>query len=276
MRNKRERTTDPAEFKKFHMLLLQNAPPGFTPPYIPIEEHGKYPPGSVDSREVHQEFYRTNRCLDFEEALERLEMGKNVGIIAVPEERLLSIDTDYYKGDIGEIADMPETLSVTSRSRAGRHFYLFISESTSYILNGSSGNVSAPGIDCIKVNGGYTLTPGSYVPVESSDEAKITREDVPVSELDDIGKYTIETNCSPAYELPPHLRQHLFAKRFEKALGQYDILCQMASKLPEGTLPKGMMQRGINRTGPMVYLMKKRSFWLYQGLSRALSVRRFG
>jgi len=143
--------TKPEEFSKFHNALMSNAPEGYIPHYIPVMPNSK----DVDVLEVWKrapskcpkcnqkwELYKFNigdkpkqywRCpqckqkranwkspwsrLTFDEALERLKLGSNVGIAAMEYDPLCIIDIDNF-----EMANqMPDTLIIQSRKKLGFH-----------------------------------------------------------------------------------------------------------------------------------------------------------
>ena len=81
--------TKPEEFIKFHKCLMSNAPEGYTPWYFPVVKHNKAPDGLAVAMRSKKEIKEGKgnwkadwARLSYEEALERLKKGLNVGISA--------------------------------------------------------------------------------------------------------------------------------------------------------------------------------------------------
>jgi len=105
--------TRPEEFVLFHKLLMKNAPEGYVPWYFPIIKHNKAP-------DVKCSWKDEKARLSFEQALDRLKSGLNVGIAARKEDPLIIIDIDNPKYK----SQLPFGLIVKSRKRCGYHgFY---------------------------------------------------------------------------------------------------------------------------------------------------------
>ncbi len=105
--------TKPDEFILFHNLLMKNAPDNYKPWYFPIIKHNKAP-------DVKCSWKDEKARLSYEQALERLKNGLNVGLSARKDDSLIIIDIDNleYK------SQLPGGLIVKSRKRCGYHgFY---------------------------------------------------------------------------------------------------------------------------------------------------------
>ena len=74
--------TKPGHFKLFNKLLMQNAPSNYTPWYFPIIKHNKAP-------DVKCSWKSEKARLTYEQALQRLEIGLNVGIAARKDDPLI-------------------------------------------------------------------------------------------------------------------------------------------------------------------------------------------
>ena len=106
--------TKPGEFILFHKLLMKNAPEGYTPWYFSLIKHNKAPIDGIS--------WKSKRArLTYEQALERLKQGLNVGIAARKDDPLIIIDIDEWD----YINQMPSSLIITSRKRCGIHGFFW-------------------------------------------------------------------------------------------------------------------------------------------------------
>jgi len=204
--------TDPSEFTKFHKLLMDNAPKGYIPWYFPVVRNNKAPDGlAVARRSPHKitkgkgnwkaEWAR----LTYEEALQRLKLGLNVGLSARKEDPLIIIDIDdWTKLDL-----MPKSLINTSRKRCGLHGF-FWKDKDDKILP-----INLPtDYGEIRSSDQYVVAAGSYCDTSTKDikseklpkefEDKIIKENM-------IGLYSVRNEYSPSTisynDLPPFFKE---------------------------------------------------------------------
>jgi hypothetical protein len=105
-------STNPEEFKRFHILLVRGAPKGYMPFYFPLEQNGKDPRKNIS--------WKNNRKT-FGEAYYLMKKGFNIGIAATSNDPLVIVDVD----DLEQVPKIKPTLQVTSRKRIGQHNYYF-------------------------------------------------------------------------------------------------------------------------------------------------------
>lgn len=162
------------EFKRFHELLTANAPAGYEPYYIRVEPAGKAPATEYGG-------WKSERnCLTFQEALEWMRDGGNVGIASTPDDLLINLDIDDE--DEASPKDVPQTLRARSRSRTGFHAWYFGSEDF------PKGNIPTCAGE-LRLSWQYVVAPGSFV-------ASMGAE-VP-DEAESPGYYTIEDEAEVA------------------------------------------------------------------------------
>ncbi len=141
--------TKPREFEIFHKALMISAPEGFIPWYFPVVEGNKAPDGKAISKKAPYKCLDCNadwifcnktkrwECpicfnskgnwkapwarLTYEESLERLKEGKNIGIAARRDDPLVLIDIDSFE----KTNLMPDTLIASSRKKIGFHGFCF-------------------------------------------------------------------------------------------------------------------------------------------------------
>ena len=115
--------TKPDEFVKFHKTLMSNAPSGYVPWYFPVIKHNKAPDGlDIAKKAPKHEKTKGNwkaqwAFLTYENAINRLKCGLNVGLAARANDPLIIIDIDLF----AYTEKMPITLIVQSRKRCGLH-----------------------------------------------------------------------------------------------------------------------------------------------------------
>ncbi|AXR81794.1 hypothetical protein AArcMg_1786 [Natrarchaeobaculum sulfurireducens] len=157
----------PREFREFHELLVENAPAGYEPYYFRVRAASKAPAieyGSWKSEE--------NR-LSFQEALDWMRSGGNVGIAGTPDDPLVNVDIDDDEETAPE--DIPSTLRARSRSRTGFHAWYFAEDEIPNIPTDTAGE--------IRTDWQYVVAPGSFVASFASE--------LP-DEADSPGYYTVE------------------------------------------------------------------------------------
>ncbi|MEM1671414.1 MAG: phage/plasmid primase, P4 family [Archaeoglobaceae archaeon] len=140
-----------------------------SPILIPIKVNSKEPDVSVSIKENLDKVRLTPQ-----EAIKRLEEGKNVGIYAFPH-GLCFVDIE---SDFVDLIDF-ETFTVKTRD-GGRHYYFLNSGiDRNYILKADGKKIGE-----LRANWQYVLTPGSYVPSEKDDGYYRVVKDLPITKLD--------------------------------------------------------------------------------------------
>ncbi|MEM2030973.1 MAG: phage/plasmid primase, P4 family [Archaeoglobaceae archaeon] len=155
-----------SEFLKLiHRLNEANVDPIL----IPIKPQSKEPDVSVSIKENLDKVRLTPQ-----EAIKRLEEGKNVGIYAFPHGLcFVDIESDFIdKIDF-------ETFTVKTRD-GGRHYY-FLNPGIdrNHVLKSDGKKIGE-----LRANWQYVLTPGSYVPSEKDDGYYKVVKDLPIAKLD--------------------------------------------------------------------------------------------
>ena len=136
-REQRVRWDPKQEFERFHELLMEGAPYGYSPSYIPIEAGTKKPVGNW-----------ANTSGNFHDAIKMLEAGINVGIAAREDDYLTILDID----DPDEVDYLKPTLTVRSGSRSGDHAYYF-----------GDGENADSGSGEVRTENAYCVCPGSQI-----------------------------------------------------------------------------------------------------------------
>lgn len=173
-------STDVDEFKRFHELLMQEAPEGYRPHFVRCLKNDKKP-------DIRMGGWRKTQ-VSFEEACEWLKTNGNIGIAALDDDLLVNIDIDDE--NITDYKALKPTLTCRSGSRKGVHLFYF--EETP----GAIPNVPETNAGEIRANNQYVLAPGSFVPREGGENVD-----------NNLGKDTIENAIPPAKiilsEVPP-------------------------------------------------------------------------
>lgn len=148
-----------AQFKKFHELLMENAPLDYKPWYFPCKINGKDPdPEAIKrlDRNSYGSWKHPSARLEPEEVIEHIQKGQNIALSARAEDCLVigDIDNPEYFDQTPEY-----TLADTSRKRVGGHFFGLDKDGTAKI-NQPTSNGEMRSIDM------YVLIPGSYVPLD--------------------------------------------------------------------------------------------------------------
>jgi len=161
---------DIEEFRRFHDLLTEHAPEGYTPWYFRVREGSKAPATQFGS-------WKTEEArLSLHQAVEWMQGGGNVGIAGTEDDGLVNVDIDDEDETTAD--DLKDTLIARSRSRTGVHAWYFeaAGEDIPNIPTDDAGEVRA--------NWQYVVAPGSYVETD--------RNEVPETHRDRVGYYTVE------------------------------------------------------------------------------------
>jgi putative DNA primase/helicase len=187
--------TDPDEFRRFHELLISEAPEGYTPHYIKCKK-GSKAPLTVSSWKQPED------RLSVEEAVAWLRDGGNIGIAGVARDTLIDLDIDDP-----ELVDddVKPTLRGVSRSRPrppGGHGW--------YFADGEIPNIDSSAGE-VRTDNQYVVAPGSHVPIVLSDPDDPDLEDIPKGDRENVGRYTIAEERTAATleyeELPAVYRE---------------------------------------------------------------------
>ena len=181
-------STDVNEFKRFHELLMQEAPEGYRPHYLhclanmkdPDKNFGKWQP----------------RIVSFETACDWMKKGGNIGIAGMRDDPLINIDIDDE--NTTDYKTLKTTLTCRSASRKGVHLFYF-EENPGEIENVKGKSAAGE----IRARNQYVIAPGSFV-VYSAEKAEAKK----IDRLDkSVGTNTIEVAIPTAKitvdELPP-------------------------------------------------------------------------
>jgi P4 family phage/plasmid primase-like protien len=160
--------TDKEEFIKFHKLLIQNAPNGYTPFYFKCDKEGKNPYMPAGKW--------LDACIDIDKACKWLSENGNIGIAGLNEDQLVIIDIDDET--ITDHKTLKPTLTARSGSRTGVHLFYFED------MKGEIPNIPTDEAGEIRANNQYVIAPGSYVTGYKDNK-------------DNIGKYTVEVAIVP-------------------------------------------------------------------------------
>lgn len=212
------------QFKKFYDALIIKAPKGYKPWFIPVTKDNK----AIDGRVVYRKApnpsccgveWKTIRransttktickscgrtrgswkqpwaCLNFQEAVELIKQGYNIGLVARKGDPLIIIDIDNFS----YAGFLPDTLISKSRKRCGLHGFYW------HKGNKEISNIPTEDNGEVRCQDQYVLVPGSYVPTTKEEiekeftEGHITekqKEQILQDEL--LGFYTIDTEKNP-------------------------------------------------------------------------------
>jgi len=165
---------------------MKNAPSGYTPFYFKCAPGGKEPYLPAGS-------WKKAR-ITYEEAVEWLEQGGNVGIAATEDDQLVIIDID----DLGRTDWKKQKATLTGRSGSRMGVHLFYWEE----IPGLIPNVPTDDAGEIRANWQYVIAPGSYV-----EQSKERIEKMDPDEREMAGHYTIERAIPCSYITPDTLPQ---------------------------------------------------------------------
>ena len=210
--------TKPNEFIKFHKALMSNAPSEYKPWYFPVIKNNKAPDGIDISKKAPYNHKGTKgnwkadwARLTFEEAVERLNKGKNVGISARENDKLVIVDIDSFE----RIGEMPDTLTITSRKRTGIHGFFWDEGDAKRNIPTDYGEVRA--------SEQYVVTAGSYcyTSTEDVDNQYIPNElKETIKQDSNLGVYTVTENISPRFisldTLPKFFKEQVNKTREDK------------------------------------------------------------
>jgi putative DNA primase/helicase len=136
--------TNHEEFLKFHSLLMRDAPFGYYPFYLVLEQNDKNPlPDTCWSKK--------SKTVD--EATLFLKFGYNIGIAAMPNDKLVIIDVD----DPDQVQQVKPTLRAISSKQIGHHNYFFAEDSSAKV------NIPTEDAGEVRASGQYVVAPGSFV-----------------------------------------------------------------------------------------------------------------
>lgn len=187
----------PGELRRFHALLMENAPSGYQPHYFKVAK------GSKDPATQFGSWKKPEARLTIEEAVTWMEQGGNVGIAGrgpcegcggrqssycdvceggVIEDPLINIDIDNDEETTPD--DIPTTLRAISRSRTGWHAWGFNHQR-------DIPNIPTDDHGEIRTDWQYVVAPGSFV--------ASTSESIP-DDADDPGYYSL-ADSEPVAEI---------------------------------------------------------------------------
>lgn len=202
-----ESHTNPAEFLKFHELLIKDAPEGYEPFYFALVPNtkdpvkaGKYDPILAGSW--------LKRKLSVNEAHILLEKGYNIAIAALANDPLCIVDID----NIELVGSIKSTLVAQSKKRIGRHNFFFTNDKSTYekensvFIDSAKDNIDTDTAGEVRANNQYVVCAGSFVECCEDEILKIPKED-----RVNAGKYTIFAENDVSYityeELPDIYKQ---------------------------------------------------------------------
>lgn len=211
--------TSPSEFNNFNALLTSNAPKGYTPWYFPVSAGGKDPDGIEISKRAPTKYVgkrgswkAEHAKLTYEEAMQRLTKGGNVGIAGTSTDKLVICDIDNEK----YVKQLPSSLIITSRKRYGKHGFYWAEDKE------SKQNITTDDGE-LRSDFEYVVAAGSYSEVTDEELKKVveagkvsakTVEEVKKDEK--LGVYTVEIAMPPAkitYAELPQIYRNADAKR---------------------------------------------------------------
>ena len=197
------------QFKRFYELLMKNAPLGYKPWFFPCDKGGKNPSALAIlklNRESKGSWHHDSARLDYDEVIEHIKQGYNIGISARNNDPLIigDIDEKEYLNQVPK-----ETLTAISRKRCGRHFF-------GWDKDGSAKVNTPTNYGELRSNNQYVLACGSYVPFDLTNEKeKKAFENLSEEAKNDklLGYYTVGEEHSPKEigfdELPEFFKMHI-------------------------------------------------------------------
>ena len=197
------------QFKRFYELLMKNAPLGYKPWFFPCDKGGKNPSALAIlklNRESKGSWHHDSARLDYDEVIEHIKQGYNIGISARNNDPLIigDIDEKEYLNQVPK-----ETLTAISRKRCGRHFF-------GWDKDGSAKVNTPTNYGELRSNNQYVLACGSYVPFDLTNEKEKKAFDNLSEEAKTdkyLGYYTLGEEYSPKEigfdELPEFFKMHI-------------------------------------------------------------------
>lgn len=179
------------EFKKFMKLLMQKAPPKYTPHLLILEKGGKDPIPYVSWK-------KKENVPTIQQATEWILQGGNIGVAGMCDDYLVNVDLD---GKNADKKTLPQTLTTRSRSRIGIHGFYFTLEKENIP------NIPTNDDGEVRCNGQYVVCAGSYVSTNP--------ENVPLEFRNNVGYYTVEDKRTPSWIIYEDIPE-FFRKTYEK------------------------------------------------------------
>lgn len=186
------------EFKKFNELLMSNAPPNYIPWYFPVISNNKAPDGLAIAKRIPNDYIgkrgnwkAKHARLTYDECIERLKNGGNVGLSARAYDDLVIVDID----DWHKLDTMPITLIVWSRKRCGIHGFFWKKD------NWKKLNIPAEYGE-VRASDQYVVACGSYCETSETDikNQKLSKEfEERIRKENKIGLYSVKENIKPSY-----------------------------------------------------------------------------
>lgn len=193
------------QFKFFHNNLMSNAPEGYIPHYFKCGRNSKAPESYIrwKSKEAR---------LTYEQAVEWIKSGGNVGLAGMSDDPLQIIDCDNDQ----ILTEIKSTLTTKGRSRRGGHGWYWCKG------EGLPTNIPVSDVGECRGSGQYVVVPGSYI-----ESPEVTAEYS--------GYYTVEKAISPTTltydEIPEVFREQrrkdttqVITKPTVKPSGRYSAL----------------------------------------------------
>ena len=178
------------EFAKFYRLLKKGAPSNYNPFFLIVEPGDKNPDTGFGSWKAPK------HRLTFEQALQWMKCGWNIGIAATHNDPLVIVDIDDL--DKTPLSEIKSTLTVLSRKRAGVHCFYFN-------LLEDIGNIPTEYGE-VRADWQYVVASGSYIrpPKKQSDLEKLLAK-VAIEDRCNIGYYTVLDSRPPSPITPEEL-----------------------------------------------------------------------
>lgn len=180
-----------AEFKKFHILLMTGAPHNYSPWYFKCRPRRKDPIRGIS-------WMHPRNKLSFEQAVEWMQSGGNIGVAGMKNDPLVDVDLD---GKNVNKENLKPTLTVRSRSRTGLHGFYFTKNKAAIP------NIPTNDDGEVRCQGQYVVAAGSYVTTDP--------ETVPEQYKETAGYYTVEDK-QPLTWITFQDLPEVFRKQYEK------------------------------------------------------------